>query len=108
MEAHCKMSAAQFAAQAEITSHPSHHYLQLTDDRDMKKGLRNHLEECREKFQMPYEIRGREAVKMLHSDFVTEELEKYPVNKLQEQIRLYIQKRSTIWRRAWREQTEAC
>ena len=78
------MSAAQFAAQAEITSHPSHHYLQLTDDRDMKKGLRNHLEECREKFQMPYEIRGREAVKMLHSDFVTEELEKYPVNKLLE------------------------
>ena len=31
---------------------------------------------------MPYEIRGQEAVKMLLSDFVTEELEKYSVNKL--------------------------
>ena len=82
IESHCKLLAAQFAARAEREGHPIKTCLHRKHDRKMKNHLMNHLDSCKEKFEISEEISGKELSHLLHTEFVSSCLTGYNDNKL--------------------------
>ena len=82
VEAHCKMTAAQFAAKATEQKHRCQKSLDQRDERHMKMGLKRHLIDYRAKYGIPESCTSEETCRALHTDFVAEQITNYPDNKL--------------------------
>ena len=66
-DSHCKLLAAQFATRAKRQGRPVNLFLHRKHDRNMKISIVQHLSSCRETFDIPDTVKGKQLSDELHT-----------------------------------------